>query len=230
MLKVAVAMCLFMLPLCAAQEVEGTGKNAAALFSNTNYVELSTPITSRVGVNTYGFYLGNIRASIELLEVPVSVQKHFTITPAYLFINVPPNGLSQLIGLPASSTYREHQFQLAGTFLTTWHGFNISDRNMYASRFTPFGAVNRYRNRIYVSHPVSFGSYKVTPFVFEEIYHDWAPPKWLRRNWAAAGVNAPINQYLSVQASYIRHDDSLLRSVNFLSLGLIIRTATLTGR
>lgn len=230
MVKFVVAFCLLALPLCAAQEVEGTGKGAGALFSNTSYLELTTPLTSRVGVNTYGFYLGNLRTSLALLEVPISIQKHFTITPAYLFINVPPSGLMQLIGKPVSSTYHESQFQLAGTFLASFHGFNISDRNMYVSRFTPTGEVNRYRNRIYASRQVSFGTYKATLFVFEEVYHDFLPQRWLRRNWVAAGIALPINQYLTFQPSYIRHDDLFLRSVNFLNLGVIIKTGKLIDR
>src|SRR5579864_5528687 len=200
--KFAVALCILALPLCAAQEVEGTGKGAGGIFSNSNYLELSTPLTSRVGVNTYGFYLGNVHTSLALLEVPISIQKHFTITPAYLFINVPPSGLTQLIGKPVFSSYHESQFQLAGTLLFSLHGFNLSERNMYTSRFAPTGEVNRYRNRIYATRPVSFGSYKVNPFVYEEVFHDFLPQRWLRRNWVAAGVGLPINRYLTFQPSY----------------------------
>jgi len=44
------------------QEVEGTGSEASegAVFSNAGYVELIVPLTSKVGVNLYGFYLGNL--------------------------------------------------------------------------------------------------------------------------------------------------------------------------
>ena len=229
MLKIVGLFCGFLVALlpCGAQEVEGNGKNAGALFSNANYVELSTPLTSHVGVNTYGFYLGNVRASIPLIEVPISLQKHFIVTPSYLFISVPPNGLSLLTGEPAVSTYRESQFRLAGTVLGTFHHFLISDRNMYVRRFTPFGDVNRYRNKIYAAHPISFGGYKANAFVFEEIYHDFLPQKWLRRNWVAAGLDMPLNRHITFQPSYIRHDDSLLRSVNFLGIGVIIKTGKL---
>lgn len=232
MLKIIAVLCGCLIALlpCAAQEVEGNGKNARALFSNANYIELSTPLTSRVGVNTYGFYLGNVRASIPLIEVPISVQKHFIVTPSYLFISVPPNGLSLLTGEPAVATYRENQFRLAGTVLGTFHHFLISDRNMYVRRFTPFGDINRYRNKIYVAHPVSFGSYKANAFVFEEFYHDFLPQKWLRRNWVAAGLDMPLNKHITFQPSYIRHDDSLLRSVNFLGIGVIIKTGKLINQ
>jgi hypothetical protein len=48
---------------------------------------------------------------------------------------------------------------------------------------------------------------------------------WLRRNWVAAGLDMPVNQHITFQPPYIRHDDSLLRSVNFL--GVIFKTGKL---
>ena len=232
MLKTAVVLIgiLWMAFPCAGQEVEGNGKNGSAVFSNADYLELSTPLTSRVGINTYGFYLGNVRVGIALVEVPLSVQKHFTVTPSYLFVNVPPSGFTLLTGQTLASSYEENQFRLAGTLFGTFRHFTISDRNMYVRRFTPNGDVNRYRNRIYVSHPLTLGSYKVNPFIFDEVYHDFLPQKWLRRNWMVAGVDMPINRYLTFQPSYIRQDDLFLRSINFLGVGLVVKTDKIFGR
>src|SRR5215470_17814216 len=210
-----------------AQEVEGNGKSSGAIFSPADYIEITTPVTTRVTVNTYGFYLGNLHTSIALLEVPTTLQKHFMVTPGYLFVNVPPSGLSLLTNHIANQSYREHQLRLAGTVLTAWHGFTLSDRNMYVRRFMPTSQINRYRNKIYVSHPLSLGSYKVNAFVFEEVYHDFVPGKWLRRNWVVAAMDMPLNRHLTFQPSYIRQDDQFLRSVNFLGLALIIRTNSL---
>jgi len=218
---------LFLLSLAGlgvAQEVEGNGKGSEAIFSPADYIEIMTPVTAHVTVNTYGFYLGNLRTSIALLEVPTVLQKHFMVTPGYLFVNVPPSGLSLLTNHIANQSYRENQFRFAGTVLTSWHGFTLSDRNMYVRRFTPTSEFNRYRNKIYVSHPLSLGSYKVNPFVFEEVYHDFVPGPWLRRNWVVAAIDMPINRHLTFQPSYIRQDDQYLRSVDFLGMALIIRT------
>jgi len=111
-----------------AQEVEGNGKSSGAIFSPADYLQIITPVTKRVTVSTYGFYLGNLRTSIALLEVPITLQKHFVVTPSYLFVNVPPVGLSLLTNQTANC-------------------------NMYVRRFTPTSEINRYRNKIYVSHP-----------------------------------------------------------------------------
>lgn len=207
-----------------AQEVEGRGQSGTAVFSPADYIEIVTPITRRVAVNTYGFYLGNVRTSVALLEVPIQMQKHLTLTPSYLFVNVPPTGLELLTNRSAAVSYRENQFRLAGTVSTGWHGFAFSDRNMYVRRFTPAGDVNRYRNRVTVAHPFTVGGYQIKPFVFEEVYHDFVPGPWLRRNWVAAAIDMPINRHLTFQPSYIRQDDQYLRSVDFLGLALIIRT------
>jgi Protein of unknown function (DUF2490) len=213
-----------------AQEIEGSGKNGGALFSPVDYLQVTVPVTERVAVNTYGFYLGNVRASIALLEVPVALQKHFSVIPSYLFINVPPSGLSLLTGEPASGNYHEHQFRLAGTISGSWHHFNLADRNMYVRRYTPWGGLNRYRNKVYVARSVIIGSYRFNSFVFDEIYHDFAPGNWLRRSWAVAGVDLPINRYLTFQASYIHQSDQFLRSANFLGTALIIKTGRLLPR
>jgi hypothetical protein len=207
-----------------AQEVEGNGKSSGGIFSPADYLEIITPVTRRVSVSTYGFYLGNVHTSVALLEVPTTLQKHFVVTPGYLFVNVPPGGLMLLTNQTANQSYHEHQFRFAGTVLTSWHGFTLSDRNMYVRRFTPTSQINRYRNKIYVGHPLSLGAYRVNSFVFEEVYHDFVPGKWLRRNWVVAAVDMPINRHLTFQPSYIRQDDQYLRSVNFLGMALIIRT------
>src|SRR6516164_8953003 len=228
---------LFLLVACVCgwqlsaigQEVEGSGSEISdsSVFSNAGYVELITPLTSKVSVNTYGFYLGNLGVSIALAEVPITVQKHLVLTPSYLYVNVPPSGLSLLTTKPAYKTYRENQFRIAATFLTTWHRFLLSDRNMYVRRFTPFGDFDRYRNRVYVSHPVTIERYKMTPFIFYEVYHDFQQGPWPRRSWYVAAVAMPITRHPTIQPSYIRQDDQYLRSINFVGTALLIRTGQL---
>src|SRR6516165_1155507 len=218
-------VCVFTLS-AIGQEVEGSGSEISdsAAFSNAGYVELIAPLTPKVSVNTYGFYLGNLGASIVLAEVPITVHKHLLLTPSYLYVNVPPAGLSLLTTKPAYRTYRENQVRIAATIVVTWHGLLFSDRNMYLRRFTPFGDFNRYRNRVYVSHPLKIERYEMTPFTFYEVYHDFQQGPWLRRSWYVAAVDMPITRHLMFQPSYIRQDDQYLRSINFVGTALIIRT------
>jgi hypothetical protein len=224
--------CLWLCLPCAAQEVEASGKSGSAVFLPADYLEISVPLTNRITVNSYGFYLGNVGAGIALLEAPLAVQKHFTLTPSYLFVNVPPSGLSLLTGAPASVSYRENQFQLAGSIVTTFRHFTISDRNMYVRRFTPTGGVNRYRNKIYLSHSFSFGSYKVNPFFFDEAYHDFLPGKWLRRNWVVVAMDMPMNRYLTFQpflTSVVLQLPRYAMPVVLYGLNLIVSVMILLG-
>ena len=135
MLHRFILLCLLsLIRVAVAQEVEGNGKSSGAIFSPADYIEITTPITTRVTVNTYGFYEGNVHTSIALLEVPVIVQKHFVVTPGYMFVNVPPAGLSLLTNRTANQSYHENQVRFAATAQTAWHGFVFSDRNMYVRR------------------------------------------------------------------------------------------------
>jgi hypothetical protein len=143
---------------------------------------------------------------------------------------VPANGLALLTEEPQNVGYREHQFRLSATLSTSWHRFNFAERNMYVRRFTPTGDVDRYRNKVFVGRQIAVGTYRCSPFVFDEIYHDFAPGNWLRRNWVVAGVDLPASRYLTFQASYIRQDDQYLRSVNFLGLAVLVRTGKPFGR
>ncbi len=221
---------IFVVPSLRSQEVEGNGKGTGALFSPADYMEVSTPLTARVGANIYGFCLGNVQAGIALLEVTTRLSNHIAMTPSYLFIKVPASGLALLTQEPQNAGYRENQFRLSATLSTSWHHFNFAERNMYARRFTPAGDVDRYRNKVFVGREISVGTYRCSPFVFDEIYHDFAPGNWLRRNWAVAGVDLPASRYLTFQASYIRLEDQCLRSVNFLGLAMLVRTGRPFGR
>jgi hypothetical protein len=224
------SLLVILAPSLSSQEVEGKGSGTGALFSPADYTEISTPLTTRVGANVYGFYLGNVQAGIVLIEVPTKLSNHLAVTPSYLYIKVPANGLALLTQEPQNTGYREHQFRLSAAVSTSWHHFNFAERNMYARRFSPTGGVNRYRNKVFVGRQIAVGTYRCSPFVFDEIYHDFAPGNWLRRNWVVAGVDLPASRHLTFQASYIRQDDQYLRSVNFLGLAVLIRTGKPFGR
>jgi len=50
------------------------------------------------------------------------------------------------------------------------------------------------------------------------------------RNWFGVRVDMPINSHLISQPSLIRQDDLLLRSADFLGIGLIIKMPTVFHR
>src|ERR1035438_8247550 len=109
---------IFVVPSLSSQEVEGMGNGTGALFSPASYMEISTPLTAKVGSNFYGFYLGNVQAGIALIEITSKLSNHLAVTPSYLFIKVPANGLALLTQEPQNAGYRENQFRLSATLST----------------------------------------------------------------------------------------------------------------
>jgi hypothetical protein len=45
-------------------------------------MEISMPLTARIGANAYGFYLGNVQAGIALVEVPANLSNNIAVTPS----------------------------------------------------------------------------------------------------------------------------------------------------
>ena len=166
---------VFLVSLGVAQEVEGNGKSSGAIFSPADYLQIVTPVTRRITVSLR-ILSRKFGCQHRLARISHNLTKAFCGHP-WLFVRErsAPSGLSLLTNRTANQSYREDQCRFAGTVLTSWHGFTLSNRNMYVRRFTPTSEINRYRNKIYVSHPLSLGSYKVNPFVFEEVYHDFVP-------------------------------------------------------
>jgi hypothetical protein len=210
---------------CSAQEIDATGNGkarAGSILAPAGFLEFTVPLRRRVAVNLYGFYIGEIGSSIALLEIPVRAAKFLTITPSYLYVTVPANGLNLLSQKKGGFTHadEEHQFRLAGTLKLSAGRFAISERNMYVRRFRPTGDINRYRNRLQVAHPLKIMQNSVNAFIFDEVYHDWGKGGWIR-NWASVGLDVPLYKYVTFEPSFIRQDSRGLRGFNFMGLGLL---------
>ncbi len=212
---------------CAAQEAEapGGGRGPGSIFAPTGYVQLTVPVQSRVAVNLYGFYIGELGVPIALAEVPIKATKFLTITPGYLYVAVPASGLNLLAPTARgfTRTYQEHQFRAAGTVRFSLHGFAISDRNMYVRRFRPADDINRYRNRIQVAYPLEIKGHSLKPFVFDEGFYDRGHGGWIR-NWASAGIEIQLAKHVAFQPFYVRQTSRGFRDINFFVVGLIFTT------
>ena len=89
---------------CAAQE-RGTGRTGPAapdagdgrgpVFVPGGFLGLVTPVGDRVALNVYGFYYGEVAVPVAQVDVPVRMTKFLTITPSYLYYEVPPSGLNK---------------------------------------------------------------------------------------------------------------------------------------
>ena len=123
---------LHLLPLMRVMDVARYSCQAAFSGSSLLY-------ETGVALNVYGFYYGEVAVPVAQVDVPVRMTKFLTITPSYLYYEVPPSGLEKATAYPArfADTFEENQFRIDGTLKFSIHAFEISDRNMYVRRFRP---------------------------------------------------------------------------------------------
>ena len=201
---------------CAAQEHGGLDAPAAPavpdvsdgrgpVFVPGGFLALVTPVRDRVALNMYGFYYGEVAVPVAQVDVPVRMTKFLTITPSYLYYEVPPSGLEKATAFPArfADTLEENQFRIDGMLKFSIHGFEISDRNMYVRRFRPLDDINRYRHRVAIAHPVAVNGRIWKPFASYEAFYEpglLVAGGWNRyRIWS--GVTLPLNRRVFVQPS-----------------------------
>jgi hypothetical protein len=220
---------------CAAQELDVPATPATpdareghgSVFVPGAFVGLFTPVGDRVALNVYGFYYGEVAVPVAQVDLPVRMTKFLTITPSYLYYEVPPSGLAKASAYPArfADTFEENQFRIDGTFKFSIHAFEISDRNMYVRRFRPTDDMNRYRHRIGIAHPLTVNGRVWKPFVSYEAFYERTNGGW-NKDRVTAGVTLPLLNHVSLQPSYI-WDNSRVRGprdINYLQIGLLVST------
>jgi hypothetical protein len=220
---------------CAAQELDAPAAPAALdvsdgrgpVFVPGGFLGLFTPIRDGVALNVYGFYYGEVAVPVAQVDVPVRMTKFLTITPSYLYYEVPPSGLEKATTYPArfADTLEENQFRIDGTLKFSIHGFEITDRNMYVRRFRPTDDMNRYRHKVGITHPVAVNGRIWKPFVSYEAFYERTNGGW-NRDRVMAGATVPLVKHVSFQPSYIWDNYRIrgLRDVNYLQFGLIVST------
>ena len=185
------------------------------------------PVHDRVAVNTYGFYYGEVKAPVAQVDVPVRVTKFLTVTPSYLYYEVPPSGLDKASKHPlgATDTFEENQFRIDATVRFSVHNFEIAERNMYVRRFRPNDAINRYRQRIGIAHPITVDGRIWKAFANYEAFYEGQNGGW-NRNRLSAGMTMPVQKHVSFQPSYIWEDNRIrgMKDVSYLQFGVIVST------
>jgi hypothetical protein len=203
----ALAACVMsMAAPCAAQELETPAAPAAvdgsgSLFVPGGFLGVTAPIRPRVALSAYGFYYGDVDVPTAQVDLSVRATKFLTVTPSYLYYEIPPSGLNKSVGLPArfTDTFEENQFRIDGTVKFSIGGFEIADRNMYVRRFRPTDEVNRYRHRIGIAHPFAVNGHVWKAFANHEAFYEWGNGGW-NRNRLSAGRDAATPEARVVSA------------------------------
>jgi hypothetical protein len=223
---------------CAAQELDApappaapdAGDGSGPVFVPGGFLGLFSPVGDRVALNLYGFYYGEVAAPVAQVDVPVRIAKFLTVTPSYLYYEVPPSGLNNATdpGAGFTDTLEENQFRIDGTLKFSVRKLEISDRNMYVRRFLQTGDIDRYRQRIAIAHPLMVDGHIWKPFASVEAFYDrgnGGNGGWTRTR-VMAGATVPLLKHVSFQPSYIRDNYRVrgLRDVNYLQFGVIVST------
>ena len=109
----------------------------------------------QIALKAYGFYIGDLKAPVAQVDVPIRATKFLTITPSYMYYSVPASGLNKL--RRSRKVHRQLRastsFESTATVRFAIRKFEISVRNMYVRRFRPSPSddINRYRGRIAVA-------------------------------------------------------------------------------
>jgi hypothetical protein len=214
----------------AAQELEIPAAPSAvdgggSLFVPGGFLGVTAPLQQRVALSAYGFYYGDVDVPVAQVDLAVRATKFLTVTPSYLYYEIPPSGLNKSVGLPArfTDTFEENQFRIDGTVRFSIGRFEIADRSMYVRRFRPADEVNRYRHRIGVAHPFAVNGYVWKAFANHEAFYERGNGGW-NRNRLSAGATLPLQKHVSFQPSYIWDSNRGAKDVHYLQFGLIVAT------
>ena len=215
---------------CAAQELDAPAAPDAAdgsgpVFVPGGFLGLVTPVRDRIALNLYGFYYGEVAVPVAQVDVPVRIAKFLTVTPSYLYYEVPPSGLAKASAYPArfADTFEENQFRIDGTVKFSIGKFEIADRNMYVRRFRPADEVNRYRHRIGIAHPFAVNGHVWKAFANHEAFYEWGNGGW-NRNRLSAGATLPLQKHVSFQPAYIWDANRGAKDIHYLQFGVIVST------
>jgi hypothetical protein len=228
--------------LCVAQDedIETPAAPAApdlrflpgSVFAPGVFLGLIAPVQDRIDLNLYGFFyftstdFGEVKVPVVMVDVPIRTTKFLTITPSYLYYQIRlPSELIKASGLAEGvpDTFEEHQFRIDGTLKFSIHKFEISDRNMYVRRFRPTDDINRYRNRIAITHPWRVKGRIWRPFANYEAFYEWRNGGW-NKNRVGVGVTLPLRRGVLFQPSYLWENNKVGPDITYLQFGVIFNT------
>lgn len=214
--KVAAACAITLIfgSLAAAQTSAGVAQlgDADAAEQLWGIFGVTTPITSRVDVNAGGGYIGGARAALGIVELPVKLNKHLTLSPGYFYIGAPP---------VAGRKYREHRLRLSVIPHFNVGRVTFDDRNALERRFRTVGNQTRYRNRLRVSVPVFDAERRFSIVAYDEAIYDFTSRAW-SRNIISVGASKTFER-LTTELSYVRQNDQNRGDANAVLLTMVLQ-------
>jgi hypothetical protein len=152
--------------------------------------------------------------------VAFKLNKHLTLTPAYVFTDQQPF---------AGRRINEHRLLLTLTGKVNWRKFAFTDRNQYERRVRHASQdFTMYRNRLQIDHPARLGSFEFKPFVADEVfYSSQAHPAGGRQGWfrnrVSAGIIKQFNDRFNAEFFYLYQHDGVSKPGNVHAIGTLFR-------
>src|SRR5260370_15144889 len=183
-------------------------------------VNLSIKLNERIavlgaGTLHFGSDISDLNEEQAGIGLNVSINRYFSLTPAYRYIKQQPLGRSHVT---------EHRLFLDFTArVPLAKGLLLSDRNRGEFRRINGVSSNRYRNRLQLERAFKIFRHKVTPYLADEGSYDDRFHIW-NRNRLYACARGRLGEHLGVDGYYLeKHDVRDRPYMRRHVLGLILR-------
>ena len=184
-----------------------------------NDVQLAIPLTKTIDVNVLGtlrFGRNITRPVYERLGLGSTFRfgKHFSVSPNYAYIATQP---------VKNRLLWESRLTLPVTLRFNAGKFRLSERNQIEHRIrNPGGSSNRYRNNLQVEHPLGAKDWRLSWYVADEVFYDWAVNRWVR-NRISFGAIKVYNEHFTEDFFYLRQNDGVSVPGDLNAIGTTLR-------
>ena len=182
-----VCLCGLMGPVAKAQTVQSW--NEVDLAANWNRASFTLPMVIRLDTQ-----LANPQLAATGVLVDLPVARHFTITPGYLFADLPQNSTQVHVPL------------LAGSVVWQAGKFSLADRNRVEKLYGYGTEPVRYRNRILVDRPFGL-SHRWHAFASDEVFWNLSNATW-NQNRLQLGGGVRLSRAAFLDMYYLQRDAS----------------------
>lgn len=184
-----------------------------------NEVQFAIPLTGTTDFNVLGtlrFGRNITRPVYERLGLGATfrLRKYLSVSPNYSYIGTQPikdrRNWESRLSLPVTLRFNAGEFR-------------ISDGNVFERRIRhPGGNSTRYRNKFQVEHPLGAKDWRLSWFVSDEVFYDWAIDRWVRNRFSL-GVIKVYNKHFTQDLFYLRQNDGVSVPGDLNAFGTTLR-------
>lgn len=188
-----------------------------------NEVQIAVPVNKKLDFNLSA-QLRFGRNFRNFVDENLSVGTGFTYKPSK-YLQFAPS-YSYIVNRPSGNRNAyENRLNLPATIISPkFHGFTVSNRNLFERRWRKPANSWRYRNRLQIERVFKPKNFEFRLFATDEVFYDFRVKHWTRNRFTI-GVGKPISKQLSLDVYYLRQNDGRSRpgDLHVIGTGLRIR-------